>query len=177
MKGKRYWLLGLGLLVLIIAVSSWNFLSRTEDGRRLPPASIRIGTIPGDISAPIFLAQQLGYFSEENLKVDIVLFESGAEAVQSLLEGHVDLASAAEYVFVRQAFENPNLRILGVVATGQITEVLARAARGISQPEDLHGKRIGLVKGTHTEYYLARFLGFYGVPQKEVPFENKTSDP
>jgi len=177
MRSKSLWLVGLGLLVLVVAASWWRFVGGNEGGRPLPAASTRIGTTIADISAPVFLAQKCGYFSQENLKADIVPFESGADATTALLEGRVDFASAAEYVFVLQAFKNQDLRILSVIGTGQITEVIARTAGGINKPEDLRGKRIGVPRGTHADYYLARFLAVHGLLRSELEIiDTKPSD-
>ncbi len=168
MKIRSLLLAGLVVLVLGVTAWLWRFVSKGEERPPSPLASARIGTILSDISAPVFIAQQRGYFSEENLKTDIVLFQTGAEATTALLEKRVDFVTAAEYVFVLNAFKNEDLRILGVIGTGQFTEVIARPDRGISRPEDLRGKRIGVSRGTHGEYYLGRFLAVHGLLPKEV---------
>jgi NitT/TauT family transport system substrate-binding protein len=46
--------------------------------------------------------------------------------------------------------------------------VVARRSAGVSQPQDLKGKRVGTVAGTSAEYYLDTWLLFQGVDRSGV---------
>jgi hypothetical protein len=55
---------------------------------------LNVGTIPVLSNAPLFSAQQKGYFALESIAIELVPFASGAEAVAPLGTGQIDTANA-----------------------------------------------------------------------------------
>ena len=74
----------------------------------------------------------------------------------------------AETVLALQAFKNENLRAIATISSTNNTEIVARRDHGIAKPGDLKGKRIGIVKGNVTEFFLHAFLAFHGIHSGEI---------
>jgi ABC-type nitrate/sulfonate/bicarbonate transport system substrate-binding protein len=138
-----------------------------------PLEKISLGINAGKLSGLIFIAQDQGYFRENDLEADLRIYEVGRDAVKDLLAGKLDIACCAEFVLVSEIFAGQDhLRILGSICTAEINELIARRDKGINQPEDLAGKKIGLPLRTVLEYATGRFLSFAGLTIKDVTLIN-----
>jgi NitT/TauT family transport system substrate-binding protein len=133
-----------------------------------PPAKVIIGTSPEDTSGLIWIAEKQGYFVENGLNVPTKVFEAGRYAVNALLHGEVDVATAAEFVFVRNAMNEQKIQTIGSIAKSEFHYLIGRKDRGIERLSDLKGKRIGLPLQTSAEFYLGRYLQLNGINLDEV---------
>ena len=118
---------------------------------------IAAGTWPA--SAPIFVAQEKGFFAEEGLDATIQPVVSGHLGLQAVLEGKADLASVGETPIARDAVDRKPLAVLATICRiDRAILIIARKDRGIATAEDLKGKKIGLVAGTTADYFLHIYL-------------------
>src|ERR1700689_4630016 len=62
---------------------------------RVQAQEITIGTIGASSDAPLFIADAMGYYAEQGLKVKFVRFDSAAKMIPSLGSGEVDVGSGA----------------------------------------------------------------------------------
>ena len=67
------------------------------------PAVIRAGTIPADVSAVITYANDLGYFKDAGLDVEISLFQSGPVIAPAVIGGTLDVGAATSPRLPRRA--------------------------------------------------------------------------
>jgi ABC-type nitrate/sulfonate/bicarbonate transport system substrate-binding protein len=132
------------------------------------PAHITIGTSLIDASGLIWIAEDQGYFAENGLTVEIKVFEAGKYAVHGLLDGKLDVATAAEFVFAGKAVKEEKLQTIGSIAKQEFHYLIGRKDRGIEQVKDLKGKRIGLPLQTSAEFYLGRYLQLHAVKINDV---------
>ena len=119
--------------------------------------SLRLGVYAGDTGALPWLAHEHGLFAARGVQVEMVPFEAGKLAVDALLAGEVDVATAAEFVVVSNSFEHRELRVLGTVAIANNNELVALRDR-VSEPQDLIGRRIGVTRKSAGEFLLGIFL-------------------
>jgi NitT/TauT family transport system substrate-binding protein len=76
---------------------------------------VKIGALPTIGNAPIYIAQQKGYFKDEGLEAEIVPFSSGAESIPPLAAGQVDAAASI----------TPNAGLVNAVARGLPVRIVA----------------------------------------------------
>jgi ABC-type nitrate/sulfonate/bicarbonate transport system substrate-binding protein len=132
----------------------------------IPLAISRIGT---PHSGLLHIAQARGYFTEEGLKVSMRTTSTGYEAIGEMVRGEADVAAAAEKPIARTLAEGTPVKVVATIFTStENVGIVARRDRGIAEPEDLRGKRIGFVFGTATHYMLETFLAFNGIDPGEV---------
>lgn len=133
-----------------------------------PVEKITLAAYP-DYAYPVYIAKTKGFFAENGLDVTIKSFEAGRLAMDALLKNEADIATAADFVFVSDSFDNDDIRTLGTVTISETThELVARKDKKIDKIADLKGKKIGVTKKTSGEYYLGTFLIYNNLEIKDI---------
>jgi NitT/TauT family transport system substrate-binding protein len=131
--------------------------------------TVRIGAFKGEIAALVWVAESEGFFKKYGLNAQVTGFESGVAAVEALMAGTQDIATAADSVFVSKSLkDNSKIRILGVIALSDSIEIVARSDRGISLPADLKGKKIALTGKAPSHYFMDRYLLYHQIDPRTV---------
>ena len=133
---------------------------------------IRLAAYEGDVGALEWIAQDMGFYQQVGLNVDLKGYASGKDAADALDAGLVDVATASEYVVATKSFAQPDLRILGSISYYRNKSIVARGDRGIAVTADLKGKRIGVTSPSGAEYSLYVFLALQGLSDKDVTIVN-----
>jgi NitT/TauT family transport system substrate-binding protein len=117
---------------------------------------IRIFAGSSPVFAPVFIADQQGFFAKEGLDVTVRPFTSGAEATEGFRAG------AAEFLV---ASDVPLLYLLVGGDTAMLAQFSANSdmllivgPKDLSGPQALKGKKIGLVTKSASEYLLNNYL-------------------
>src|SRR3982074_457573 len=151
--GTRRLFTALGALSMLAACGGTSTRGRTTTG--LTSRKIMVGGTNKQISLPNQLAQQLGYFKDQNLDVSLIDEGSGQGSEEEVVAGNVDAGSGA--------YSHPlELNPLGKkieticqfgIAPGEAEVIDARKASSIKSPKDLLNKNLGVTSigsGTHT---------------------------
>ncbi|MDA3809888.1 MAG: NrtA/SsuA/CpmA family ABC transporter substrate-binding protein [Spirochaetaceae bacterium] len=116
-----------------------------------------------------FIAENLGYFEDENLIIEVDHPSSGRDAMINVLEGRTDVGGCAEYPIAREIYNGAKLQILATISrTNNFLKMIARRNYNIEKIEDLVGKRIGYTFNSNAEYALYLFLNENGLDVKDV---------
>src|SRR3954470_4539774 len=122
---------------------------------------------------PLTIAEQLGYFKDEGLQVEISDFAGGAKALQALVGGSADVVSGAyEHTINMQAKGQP---IQSVVLMGRAPQIAVgvstKAIPNYHGLQDLRGKKIGVsAPGSSTNMVANLVLSRAGVRPTEVSY-------
>jgi NitT/TauT family transport system substrate-binding protein len=122
---------------------------------------------------PLTIAEQLGYFKDEGLQVEISDFAGGAKALQALVGGSADVVSGA--------YEHTiNMQSKGQVITSFVLQARApqivfgvspKAVPNYKSIADLKGKKIGVTAPGSSTNMVANFvLAKGGLKPKDVSF-------
>jgi len=126
---------------------------------------------------PMVVAENQGFFAEQGLAVTVRESIMGKEALEGMLRGECEVATAAEPPVVEYAQQRDDFRILAALqSSDNLNRIIARADRAIVKPEDLRGKRIATAKGTAPHYFLELFLERHGLRSKDVAIIFMKSD-
>lgn len=170
--GKRT---AITLIVIIVAVSlilsSFLYLNSPKNysGK---VESITFTNVPNEVNSLIYVADDQQFFAANGLNVSDKNYASGLAAVNGVLNGEVDIASASEFVLVGKALSNVNISTFGTVDKVINEYVVARTDLGINSISDLKGKKIGVSLGTSTEFYIGSFLELNGMDISQVTLVN-----
>jgi NitT/TauT family transport system substrate-binding protein len=116
------------------------------------------------MSALVVIAETEGFLRKEGLDVTIKEYASGRLALQGMLRGQAEFATAADSPIVVSSFERDDFKILATIASSDNDpKIVARRDRGIAKPTDLAGKRIGTQKGSAVHFFLYHFLLKHGL--------------
>ena len=138
-----------------------------------PLEKITLGSNPIIMNALLYVAKDRGFDKAQGVELLIKDYQAGRDAVRELKAGRLDLACCAEFVLVNEIMAGAaTLRCITAIASGDIHELIARRDKGISRPEDLRGKTIGVSLGTSAEFFLGRFLTFNQIALNEVKIVN-----
>lgn len=140
-----------------------------------PVETLRISSFKGELAALVWFADSEGLFTKHGLQAQVTGFDSGLAAVEALMAGNEDVATAAETVFVNKSLapgNDVNLKILGEIARSESIAIVARLDRGIASVADLKGKKIALTSQTPSAYFLDRHLLYNHIDPGSVTIVN-----
>jgi len=158
-------------LIALIGVGTFIHLNseKTYTGKN---ESITIGLYPDFMDAPIYIANEQGFFTANGLNVTIKNYATGAAANDALQNDEVDIAVCSEFVMVNDAFQHENISIITSFDKSQRFYIICNKDAGVENVSDLEGKRIGFTKGTVTNFYLGRFIQLNGMNEQDVDLVN-----
>lgn len=132
-----------------------------DEPMALPVGNVESVALCRDSTAllPLMLAERQGFFRDQGLTVAARDFTVGRDALETLLKGECELATAAEPPVIEYAMQRDDFRIVSALqSTDNQNRLVARVDQGIKSPSDLRGKRIATVRGTSFHYFLELFL-------------------
>lgn len=143
----------------------------TARGQEIDRINIATGGIALFNYLPVVLAERIGAFKKENLKVEVNDFQGGQRSVEALVGGSVDLAIAT--------YENaPLLQTKGITlvtaalinrSIGAVIAVTAKNAPNVKEPKDVKGFAFGVSSvGSATHRILNLYLAKGGLTTDDV---------
>ncbi|GGC91649.1 ABC transporter substrate-binding protein [Undibacterium terreum] len=138
-----------------------------------PKVSIAVGGKNLFYYLPLTVAEQLGYFKDEGLQVEISDFAGGAKALQAMVGGSADVVSGAyEHTINMQAKGQP---ITAFVLQGRAPQIVMLASNktlpNYKSVADLKGKKIGVTAPGSSTNMMANFvLARAGLKPADVSF-------
>lgn len=133
---------------------------------------LRIGLLPDDSSIPIMIAEELGYFEEAGIDIELILFRSAIDRDSAIQANELDGVSTD--VLSLGLFKEGGIPAYAVAQTDGTYSLVVNDSAGISQMNDLSGKSIGLSFNTLMEYLLDVALNYNDMDANKV---NKVSIP
>jgi len=122
-------------------------------------SSISIGAPQSPLASLIWLTDELDYFTEQGIDLEVNAYPSGKRALSAMMAGNEDLAATAETPFVIASFQRPDLRLFATIGqSDNEIRLLARRDHGIEEPADLAGRTIATQEGSAVHFFLSSFL-------------------
>jgi ABC-type nitrate/sulfonate/bicarbonate transport system substrate-binding protein len=162
----------------VLAAGAYVFVNGGSS--RKPPGPLEKVTIAYATvadAAPAIVAQMRGYSREEGLEVTALLHPYGKLALQDLLEGKADFATAAETPVMLAILGGEKVAIIATISTtNKINSIVARRDRGIGTIGDLRGRKIAVTPGTTMDYFLDAVLAMEGISRNDVTFVSLSAE-
>jgi len=157
----------IGLIVSFgLALNAWG-QSQIEK----PNVRLAVGGKPALYYLPLTIADQLGFFKDEGLQVEISDFQGGAKALQAVVGGSADVVSGAyEHTIYMQA---KGQMLQAFVLQGRAPQMslgISKAkAASYKSPKDLKGMKVGVsAPGSSTQMLLNYVLAQGGLEPSDV---------
>ncbi|HEX9023605.1 MAG TPA: NrtA/SsuA/CpmA family ABC transporter substrate-binding protein [Geobacteraceae bacterium] len=156
-------------VVAALAIAACLFACTSEAEKPAgPPERVTIAYSATTDAVLAEVAQTLGYYLEEGLAVTPRLHHYGKPALEDLLAGKADFATAAETPIMFAIMKGAKISIIATIETSNRgNAVIARRDRGINNLGDLKGKRIAAIAGTTSDFYLNSLLAINGISRKD----------
>ncbi|MBR0711063.1 ABC transporter substrate-binding protein [Bradyrhizobium liaoningense] len=159
--------LALAGLVAIMAMGT----ARAEDALKAKVGVLRLSS-----SAPVFIAQDKGYFREAGLDVELKFFDAAQPIAVATTSGDVDFGVTAFTAGLYNLAGKGTLKVIGGMSRekagypliGYFASNNAYAA-GLKTPKDLAGKRVAMTQvGSSFHYSLGLLADKYGFKLADV---------
>lgn len=130
--------------------------------------TVTFGTLPSEAAGLIYVAQDRQLFADNGLSVVIKYYDTGVTVTDALLKGEVNIALCSEFPFLTKVLAKE--KIVGVAVVDRFTYfyLFGRRDMGIDGIATLKRKRLGITRGTITDFYLGRFLELNGMNAHDV---------
>ena len=117
---------------------------------------------------PIYVAQHQGFFADEGLEIEIISPSETSDALKLAAAGKVDLAVSYEPQIIIAAARGLDVVVIGRLIEHPLTTLLFLTGRGISEPRDLDGKKIGYTVPGLMDVLLDAFAKLNGIHEYEA---------
>jgi NitT/TauT family transport system substrate-binding protein len=117
----------------------------------------------------VYLAKELGYFSEEGLDVDIKDFQSGVQVLRGGMAGGIDVIGASSEPVIAAIAQGAPLKVIYSYAHKLTVAMVVQ--EGINSPADLRGKKVGIQEvGAFREVMSRIVLQSAGLTERDVNY-------
>lgn len=127
---------------------------------------VRIFAGSSPVFAPVFIADRQGYFRDEALEVTVRTFASGAEATEGFRAGAADFLVASDVPLLYLIVGGDVVMLAQFSANPDMLQIIG--PKGVKNPSDLKGKKVGLVTKSASEYLLNNYLKRAGLRVTDV---------
>lgn len=164
---QKFFFILAGMLIVSLILAGC-----TPQAQPSQPVTLKIAVLPILDALPMFVAQEKGYFNEQNLNVEFVPVTSAAERDQLIAAGQADgmINDLISTLLYNQQTIQIQIVSFARVATPQFPQyrILAAGNSGITTVEDLKGVEIGISEGSVIEYTTDRLLEAEGFAPQEI---------
>lgn len=88
--GKKWFLIIVALLSFLLFVGCTTTEEKAPDSEEKENLSLKIGLMPAVDSAPMFIAEREGYFEEQGLELELVVFNNAQDRQSALQTDEID---------------------------------------------------------------------------------------
>src|SRR5450432_1048416 len=148
-----------------LLISAIGAVARADE-----PQKARIGVLRLSSSAPVFIAQDKGYFRDAGLEVDLKFFDAAQPIAVATTSGDVDFGITAFTAGLYNLAGKGTLKVIGGMSREKAGYPLIgyfasnnAYASGLKTPKDLAGRRVAVTQvGSSFHYSLGLLADKYG---------------
>ena len=162
--------------ILRLAVAGVLTLAACGIARADDALKAKIGVLRLSSSAPVFIAQDKGYFHDDGLDIELKFFDAAQPIAVATTSGDIDFGITAFTAGLYNLARKGTLKVIGGMSReragypliGYFASNNAYAA-GLKTPKDLAGKRVAVTQvGSSFHYSLGLLADKYGFKLSEV---------
>ena len=151
----RVTLVATTMAVMALALGTLGASAQSPEKKSL---KLGVGGKPSLYYLALTLAEQLGYFKEQGLDVEINDFAGGAKALQSLIGGSVDVVTGAYEHNIRMQAKGQDIRAVIELGRYPAINILVRKDRPYKTAADLKGMKIGVSAPGSSTQLVAQYV-------------------
>ena len=156
----------MGLLAVVAAATA-----RADEALKATVGVLRLSS-----SAPVFIAQDKGYFRDAGLEIELKFFDAAQPIAVATTSGDVDIGITAFTAGLYNLAGKGTLKVIGGMSRERAGYPLigyfasnAAYANGLKTPKDLAGKRVAVTQtGSSFHYSLGLLADKYGFKLSDV---------
>jgi len=135
------------------------------------PIVIAVSKTP--LSSPFYVANAINAFDSTCVSVTFEQVIGGQAAFSKVMNGEADFGTSSDSVIAFQSLLYKEFVSHAMfVQSDNDVKLISRVSANIKKISDLRGKKIGVTKGTASEYFLSTLLALHGVSVDEVELKH-----
>jgi aliphatic sulfonates family ABC transporter substrate-binding protein len=135
------------------------------------PVKIRFAVQAAHIQP--FVAEKLGYFKDEGLDVELVIFSYGPPIIEAFTSRNVDLGTVGDLPAYSGIGNGIDIKIVAIYGTSDTyTGIVVRDAANIRSFSDLKGKKVSVGFGSNNQPLLYQYLELGKLTENDVEIIN-----
>ena len=159
---KKYFFI---LILLIVGILYLNFDSSWNKERYR--VTIAVSKTP--LSTPFYVAESINAFDDTCVEVVYSDVLGGQVAFKTVMDGEADFGTSSDSVIAFQSLtDNAFVTHAMFVQSDNDVKLISRSSDNIKSTMDLKGKRVGVTKGTSSEYILSTLLAIEGLTMEDI---------
>ena len=168
-----FFLQAITLAALCLAILSCS--RSEEEPTQKPPettkVSIAVSRTP--LSSPFYIAREQGYFAEEGLEVTFIDTLGGHKCLKKVLAGEAEMGTTSDTPIMFNGFKRDDFVVIATFVTSHNdVKIMARQDGSIQSAQDLAHKKIAVLPGSASQFFLDFFLLMNGVDHETVTIED-----
>jgi NitT/TauT family transport system substrate-binding protein len=157
--------------LLALSSSAWSLAARADEALKAKVGVLRLSS-----SAPVFIAQDKGYFRDAGLEIELKFFDAAQPIAVATTSGDIDFGVTAFTAGLYNLAGKGTLKVIGGMSREKAGYPLIgyfassnAYAGGLKTPKDLAGKRIAVTQvGSSFHYSLGLLADKYGFKLGDV---------
>jgi len=130
-------------LLSLVTVLTLSLALSAAPGAALAQEKVTVATITISLNnLPLYVAQERGYFANENLFVELVLLGASTRAIPALVGGSVHVSASSVMTTIRAIEKGAALKVVGGLVNGPTYDLIALPK--YKSIKDLKGATIGV---------------------------------
>lgn len=118
----------------------------------------------------LFVAEGAGIFQKHGIDGRVILFDVAFQGTEAVIAGQAETASTVEFPLINYLAKGADLIVPAVMQTADDLKIVA--LKSIAKPEDLAGKRVGLIIGSSAHYGFDQYMKRFKLPKDKVTVVN-----
>jgi NitT/TauT family transport system substrate-binding protein len=119
--------------------------------------------------ANIYVSEAKGFFKDEGVDMEFLPGQGSGDALRNVLAGNADIAFCGPEAIYLAADKGSELKAVYDIYPVNVFNVFALKNKQIIAPQDLKGKKIGVISmASGTRYNLATILALNGMSERDV---------
>lgn len=160
------------VLTVVTGCSQNNPVKSGDNSQTAESTTLKIGSLTIEENLPLLVAEKNGYFAAENIKVELVPFQSPVESQSAFQSGQLDgmITDIMIATLLKSSGEDLRVTSIALGATPQEGRfaIVASPKSNINTVQDLKGKSIGISSNSIIEYVTDGLLLEGGVNPSDV---------
>lgn len=159
---------------IIVGGIAW-YVTRAPEMGEVVTVTLAFDSGAPDISNPFWVADELGYYKANNLKVEYVSCPMGGATMDAVMSYKADFSTGGAPMAAAYRLGKADLILLATWWRCAETGDQLYAKTDIQEPSDLIGKKMTIIPGTMWEFAVYEYLSANDVSPDEVEYISCTS--
>ncbi len=142
MKLRRW---SVGILLMTLLVGTFTACGGSKPTPEPEEVTVQLSWFPTVEFAGFYVADQLGYYADENLDVTLVPGGPEVNVAEEVLSGEAQFGLASGDTIIRLRDEGKDVVCIASIFRHNPLVVMSLAESGIEAPQDLEGKKVGVI--------------------------------